>query len=76
MAKISTPRTYSTTDDGYPVDGGLWFDCYDCGGDGVVSRHDEDPLWYGEDDVFPCQTCYGEGGFFQPYDTENMGVPR
>lgn len=36
-------------------------DCWSCGGEGWVSRHDEDPLWYDEDDLYPCEVCGGVG---------------
>jgi DnaJ-class molecular chaperone len=40
-----------------------WTECPACGGDGAVSRYDEDPLWYHEDDLFTCETCQGRGGW-------------
>lgn len=38
-------------------------DCDDCGGEGWLSREEEDPLWYDPDDLFPCNTCRGHGGW-------------
>lgn len=37
--------------------------CHECGGDGYVSRYEEDPLWYDEDDLYPCHWCHGAGGW-------------
>lgn len=37
--------------------------CGECDGDGYVSRHEEDPLWYDEDDLYPCSMCQGSGGW-------------
>lgn len=31
--------------------------------DGYVSRYEEDPLWYDEDELFPCEWCDGDGCF-------------
>ncbi len=36
-------------DDGYTADGEL---------------HEQDPLWYDEDDTEPCDSCHGAGGWF------------
>lgn len=38
-------------------------DCAQCGGEGGGSRYEEDPLWYDEDDWWPCDYCRGRGGF-------------
>lgn len=40
-----------------------WVDCHACGGDGIHELYDDDPLWYDEDDVEPCETCDGRGGW-------------
>ena len=45
-------------------EGRIWEDCPECGGVGWVSRYAEDPLWYEEDDDWPCETCYGRGGWY------------
>ena len=39
-------------------------DCDCCGGEGGISRYDEDPLWYDEDDLWPCDQCNGKGGWW------------
>lgn len=39
-------------------------ECDDCGGEGMVSRFEEDPLWYDEDDLFPCSRCLGKSGWW------------
>ena len=36
--------------------------CEQCD-DGYVSRYEEDPLWYDEDDLWPCDWCRGAGGW-------------
>ena len=41
-----------------------WVECHECGGEGWVSRYEEDPLWYDEDDLWPCHICEGEGGWW------------
>lgn len=39
-------------------------DCEYCGGEGIKDDlHEEDPLWYDEDDWEYCSNCMGEGGF-------------
>ena len=39
----------------------VYEDCEECGGDGWVSRHDEDHMWYDEDDLYRCEWCLGKG---------------
>jgi len=41
----------------------VWEECWECGGDGEIGRHDEDPLYYDEDEMFRCETCEGSGGW-------------
>lgn len=36
-------------------------DCGLCGGDHWYTRYEEDPLWYGEDELFPCPQCNPDG---------------
>ena len=43
-----------------------WFECEHCGGEGETAPgelHEEDPLWYDEDDSEPCHQCGGAGGW-------------
>ncbi len=47
---------------------GVPVDCYDCGGVGWVSRYEENPLWYDEDDLWLCRTCNGAGGWVEVLD--------
>lgn len=42
---------------------GEWVDCWSCGGEGGHDGYEEDPLWYDEGDVIPCDICHGKGGF-------------
>lgn len=35
--------------------------CGGCGGDGWVSRYEEDPNWYEDDEDWPCDECHGHG---------------
>jgi len=46
-----------------PVCGGyaIYYECWDCGGDGYRELYDDDPLWYDEDDTETCSTCNGDG---------------
>lgn len=42
-------------------------ECWQCRGDGWSAPgelHDVDPLWYDPDDVEPCDTCQGDGGWW------------
>ena len=37
-------------------------DCFICGGEGYLYGGDMgDPLWYGEDESYPCYSCHGTG---------------
>jgi hypothetical protein len=38
-----------------------FLDCGNCD-DGYVSRFEEDPLWYDENELYPCPDCNGKGG--------------
>jgi DnaJ-class molecular chaperone len=39
-------------------------DCEYCAGEGINDDlHEEDPLWYDEDDWEYCSNCYGKGYF-------------
>lgn len=40
----------------------LYEPCGDCGGEGEVSRYEEDPLYYDEDELFKCEGCDGQKG--------------
>jgi len=42
---------------------GDWVDCYECGGEGWISRYEEDPLWYDENEEWRCEVCLGAGGW-------------
>ncbi len=42
---------------------GYWYCCWQCGGEGWISRYEEDPLYYDEDDEYPCDICKGKGGW-------------
>ena len=36
--------------------------CYWCGGEGFIPGSEMgDPLWYDEDESYPCPSCYGSG---------------
>lgn len=39
-----------------------WEDCTCCGGEGGFDGYEEDPLWYDQGDIVPCQQCGGRGG--------------
>ncbi len=41
----------------------MWEDCHECGGDGYINRHEEDAMWYDEDDMSPCSLCGTKGGW-------------
>jgi len=41
-----------------------WENCWNGCDDGFIDRHDEDPLWYDEDDVEECDICDGAGGWW------------
>lgn len=43
----------------------LWKQCWDCGGDGTHDAYEEDPSWYLPGDTRECDTCDGEGGWWQ-----------
>lgn len=65
--------------DNHPQDGRQWDcqcarcgssmsheSCGACGGDGITGPgelHEQDPLWYDEDDYESCHQCDGEGGW-------------
>lgn len=36
-------------------------DCQACGGAGFHDPHDEDPLWFDEGGLAPCEACRGSG---------------
>jgi len=43
-----------------------WVNCEACGGDGCTEHgelHEQDPLWYDEDDTEPCHQCGGRASF-------------
>ena len=43
-----------------------YVDCEHCGFEdfpGYVNRYEEDPLWYDEDDLWPCDVCQGQGAW-------------
>lgn len=40
-----------------------WYLCNGCDGEGEVSRYDEDPLYYSDDELFPCEECNGMKGW-------------
>lgn len=45
----------------------MWSDCDTCGGEGHTAfgeLHDQDPLWYDEDEVEACPICDGAGGWW------------
>lgn len=35
--------------------------CSECGGEGGHDGYEEDPLWYDEGEIIPCDWCRGEG---------------
>lgn len=35
--------------------------CSACGGEGGHDGYEEDPLWYDEGDIIPCDACRGNG---------------
>lgn len=39
----------------------VWLNCQCCQGEGWVNRHEEDPLWYPDEDI-RCTACAGTGG--------------
>lgn len=41
-----------------------WEGCWSCSGDGEHSLHEEDPLFYDEDDSEKCDVCDGDGGWW------------
>lgn len=41
-----------------------WVNCSYCGGEGYVDGYEEDPLWYDQGDMVPCQQCGGSGGYY------------
>ena len=44
-----------------------WIDCDLCGGEGYFDGEtlmEEDPLWYGPDDIERCEQCEGKGGWW------------
>jgi DnaJ-class molecular chaperone len=59
-------------------------DCGACGGEGRVSRHEEDPLWFDEKDLWPCSICEGRGWLYEcqrcldgePESVRNQPAPR
>lgn len=39
--------------------------CWNCGGEGLIDRYDDDPLWYvGKWRYQKCEFCKGEGGWW------------
>lgn len=50
---------------------GPWVTCWSCGGEGFHELHDEDPMWYDEDDVKTCDICLGKGGWPLPPETND-----
>ncbi len=45
--------------------GGLeWDDCTNGCDEGYFDLYDEDPVYYDEHDVEPCQICQGQGGWW------------
>ena len=62
--------------DSYLGPDGERVDCPDCGGEGFVNRHEEDPLWYGEDEWFRCETCEGKGGWVEPWGSQSAQLIR
>jgi hypothetical protein len=41
-----------------------WETCYECGGDGELDCHDDDPINYAPDEEYnECQFCRGKGGW-------------
>ena len=35
--------------------------CWDCGGEGGHDGYEQDPIWYDQGDMIPCDTCRGHG---------------
>lgn len=35
--------------------------CGDCGGEGGHDGYEQDPLWYDQGDMIPCDMCHGFG---------------
>lgn len=52
-----------------------WRECWQCGGAGQTEPgelYEEDPMWYGPEDVEQCHECDGAGGWWQ---CPNAGQP-
>lgn len=52
-------------------------DCWNCGGEGYrdgVDLMEEDPLWYGPDDIERCGECDGQGGWWECYSCQRAAV--
>ena len=45
-----------------------WIECPDCAGEGYHDDlYEQDPTWYGPDDIEECETCQGKGGWYRCY---------
>jgi hypothetical protein len=49
-------------DCGYATD---WLRCWNCFGEGGFDGYDEDPFWYDEGDIIPCNECHSKGGWWR-----------